>query len=402
MTAEWEKKKIKDFCEFKYGKNLPAETRIEGPYPVYGSSSIASYHDSYLVEAPGIIIGRKGTVGKVQLSKDNFFPIDTTFYVDKSCTEQNVIFLYYLFQLCGFEDMNSDAAVPGLSRNSAVSLEVKLPPLDTQLKIAAVLSAYDELIENNLARIKLLEEMAQITYEEWFVRMQFLGHETVKTNPETGQPEGWKKRPIADFCSAITDGTHDSPKRVEYGIPLITGKNILNGFIDFKDTYLISHEDHEKIKKRSGLETWDILFSNIGTLGNSGVVTEDFEFSCKNVIIFKRKIGYEYFLYSYLSNIHTINKLDNMSFGSAQKFYSLGFIRGLEEFLPSDELIVKFNDFAKPIYEMKYKLNKQINLLKEARDILLPRLMTGMIDIEKVELPEALLARLQTSDTPKE
>lgn len=126
MTAEWEKKKIKDFCEFKYGKNLPAETRIKGPYPVYGSSSIASYHDSYLVEAPGIIIGRKGTVGKVQLSKDNFFPIDTTFYVDKSCTEQNVIFLYYLFQLCGFEDMNSDAAVPGLSRNAAVSLEVKL------------------------------------------------------------------------------------------------------------------------------------------------------------------------------------------------------------------------------------------------------------------------------------
>lgn len=398
MTKEWSTKKIKEFCEFKYGKNLPADKRVDGPYPVYGSSSIASYHEDYLIEAPGLIIGRKGTVGKVQLSKENYFPIDTTFYVDKTCTKENIYFLYYFFQLCGFEEMNSDAAVPGLNRNAAVNLKVKLPPIGVQNKIAAVLSSYDALIENNQKRIKLLEEMAQITYEEWFVRMKFPGYETAVFDEETGLPEGWAKRPISDFCEKITDGTHDSPKQVEQGVPLITGKHIENGFINFDSAYLISYEDHEKIKKRSGLSHWDILFSNIGTLGNTGVVTENFEYSCKNVVIFKRKYGFEYFLYSYLSNEHTVNKLDNMSSGVAQKFYSLKFIRALEETLPSDDLIKEFNTLAEPIYAAKFKLNNQIKLLKEARDTLLPRLMTGMIDIEQVELPEAMLKRLEEQE----
>lgn len=398
MTKEWSTKKIKEFCEFKYGKNLPADKRVDGPYPVYGSSSIASYHEDYLIEAPGLIIGRKGTVGKVQLSKENYFPIDTTFYVDKTCTKENIYFLYYFFQLCGFEEMDSDAAVPGLNRNAAVNLKVKLPPIGVQNKITAVLSSYDALIENNLKRIKLLEEMAKITYEEWFIRMKFPGHESAVFDEETGLPEGWAKRPISDFCEKITDGTHDSPKQVEQGVPLITGKHIENGFINFDSAYLISYEDHEKIKKRSGLSHWDILFSNIGTLGNTGVVTENFEYSCKNVVIFKRKHGFEYFLYSYLSNEHTVNKLDNMSSGVAQKFYSLKFIRALEETLPSDDLIKEFNTLAEPIYAAKFKLNNQIKLLKEARDTLLPRLMTGMIDIEQVELPEAMLQRLDLQE----
>lgn len=398
MTNAWPTKKIKEFCEFKYGKNLPADKRVDGPYPVYGSSSIASYHEDYLIEAPGLIIGRKGTVGKVQLSKENYFPIDTTFYVDKTCTKENIYFLYYFFQLCGFEEMNSDAAVPGLNRNAAINLKVSLPPREVQNKITTVLLAYDDLIENNLKRIKLLEEMAQITYEEWFFRMKFPGYETAVFDEETGLPEGWKKRPISDFCEKITDGTHDSPKQVEQGVPLITGKHIENGFINFDDTYLISQEDHEKIKKRSGLSKWDILFSNIGTLGNTGVVTEDFEYSCKNVVIFKRKPGFEYFLYSYLANEHTVNKLDSMSSGVAQKFYSLKFIRALEEILPGNDVIDKFNKFAEPILTTKYKLHEQIKLLKEARDILLPRLMTGMIDIEQVKLPEAMLKRLEQQE----
>jgi len=395
MTKEWPTKKIKEFCEFKYGKNLPAEKRVDGPYPVYGSSSIASYHEDYLIRAPGLIIGRKGTVGKVQLSKVNYFPIDTTFYVDNTCTKENIYFLYYFFQLCGFEEMNSDAAVPGLNRNAAVNLKVKLPPRVAQNKIAAVLTSYDDHIENNLKRIKLLEEMAQITYEEWFVRMKFPGHETAMFDEETGLPEGWVKRPISDFCEKITDGTHDSPKQVEKGVPLITGKHIGNGFINFESAYLISYEDHEQIKKRSGLAEWDILFSNIGTLGETGVVTENFEYSCKNVVIFKRKLGFEYFLYSYLSNAHTVKKLDSMSSGVAQKFYSLKFIRALEETLPNDELIKRFNTLAEPIYKAKFQINRQIKLLKEARDILLPRLMTGMIDIDQVELPVAMLQRIE-------
>jgi type I restriction enzyme S subunit len=313
------------------------------------------------------------------------------------------LFVFYLLKLNLFQlktfDSGTASGRENVSKSSFSAIEVTVPDSkEVQNKIAGVLSAYDDLIENNLRRIKLLEEMAQITYEEWFVRMKFPGHETSIFDKETGLPEGWAKRPISAFCDKITDGTHDSPKQVEQGIPLITGKHIENGFIKFEDAYLISFEDHEKIKKRSGLAHWDILFSNIGTLGSTGVVTEDFEYSCKNVVIFKRKVGFEYFLYSYLSNEHTVNKLNSMSSGVAQKFYSLKFIRALEEALPSDDLIKEFNTFADPIYAAKFKLNSQIKLLEEVRDILLPRLMTGMIDVEQVELPEAMLKRLEQQD----
>jgi len=90
-----------------------------------------------------------------------------------------------------------------------------------------------------------------------------------------------------------------------------------------------------------------------------------------------------------------------MSSGVAQKFYSLKFIRGLEETLPSDDVINDFNKLAKPIYEAKYNLRKEVDLLKEVLDILLPRLMTGMIDIDKVELPEELLERINKQKITK-
>ncbi|GAA6171513.1 restriction endonuclease subunit S [Colwellia sp. KU-HH00111] len=357
------------------------------------------------VQVGDIVIPRRGEISKCTLITEE----QTGFICGTGCLKitppkkvlDPTYFRYYLSRSDTIEWLINNAVgatMLNLSGGILKRLPVVVPPLKEQKVLAAILSSYDDLIENNLKRIKLLEEMAQITFEEWFIRMKFPGHETAVFDKETGLPEGWVKRPISDFCEKITDGTHDSPKQVEQGVPLITGKHIENGFINFESAYLISYEDHEQIKKRSGLSEWDILFSNIGTLGNTGVVTEDFEYSCKNVVIFKRKHGFEYFLYSYLSNEHTVNKLDSMSSGVAQKFYSLKFIRALEETLPSDDLIKEFNTLAEPIYAAKFKLNNQIKLLKEARDILLPRLLTGMIDIEQVELPEAMLNRLEEQE----
>lgn len=314
----------------------------------------------------------------------------------RSKTGLDQVFLRYVIADPAFklyvETITTGVNVPHISGPDIRSYKFPLPLINIQKKIVSILSTYDELIENNLEKIRLLEEVAQLTYEEWFVRMKFPGHENLPINSETGLPEGCKKRSISAFCSAITDGTHDSPKEIEKGFPLITGKHIQHGFINFENAYMISKDDHNKIKKRSGLDKFDILFSNIGTLGNVGVVTQDFEYSCKNVIIFKRKKGFEHFLYTYLENEHTKNKLDGQSSGVAQKFYSLQFIRGLEDVFPEDKVINSFNEILKPIYNLKNDLQKQNQLLKEAKDILLPRLMTGMIDIEQIEIPEALLA----------
>jgi type I restriction enzyme S subunit len=162
---KWEKQKLKDVCELAYGKSLTADSRIPGNYPVYGSAGEVGTHTNYLIDGPGIIIGRKGSVGTVYYEKRNFFPIDTSYYVIPK-DGNDLRFLYYKFQTLGLNKLNSDAAVPGLNRNVAYEQSSIYPPLPTQRRIASILSAYDDLIENNLKRIRLLEEKAFLRYKQ--------------------------------------------------------------------------------------------------------------------------------------------------------------------------------------------------------------------------------------------
>ena len=168
----WEKLKLGEVCILNYGKNLPASKRQDGSVPVYSSAGQIDFHSLPHVDSEGIIIGRKGSVGKIYFSDIPFFPIDTSYYIIPD-EKYNLKFLYYNIQTLGLEDLNSDAAVPGLNRNNAYSQLVNIPPLQTQERIADILSSYDDLIENNLKRIKLLEQAAQNIYKEWFVNLRF-------------------------------------------------------------------------------------------------------------------------------------------------------------------------------------------------------------------------------------
>jgi type I restriction enzyme, S subunit len=116
-----------DLMELKYGKALPSGVRTEGDFPVYGSGGVAGTHDNALVEGPGIIVGRKGTVGAVYWSEQSFFPIDTTFYVALRADEVPLEFAFHLLRHLGLDGMNSDSAVPGLNRGNALALPVRLP-----------------------------------------------------------------------------------------------------------------------------------------------------------------------------------------------------------------------------------------------------------------------------------
>ena len=118
---------VGNLLELKYGKALPAADRMEGSVPVYGSGGIAGNHDKGLVEGPGIVIGRKGTVGAVYWSEKSFFPIDTTFYVELRRKDVSMEFAFYMLKSLGLEGMNSDSAVPGLNRTNALALEVGVP-----------------------------------------------------------------------------------------------------------------------------------------------------------------------------------------------------------------------------------------------------------------------------------
>lgn len=128
LPDDWEIATVGDLCEFAYGKGLKETERTEGQYPVYGSAGVIGTHKDYLVKAPGLVVGRKGTIGKVHRARLPFFPIDTTFYIVPKAPEYSFGFLYLLLGRLDLDKRNNDSAVPGLNRNDVYKLPVVKPP----------------------------------------------------------------------------------------------------------------------------------------------------------------------------------------------------------------------------------------------------------------------------------
>jgi type I restriction enzyme S subunit len=155
----WEEGKLGDILELAYGKGLKEEIRTETGYPVVGSSGIVGYHSDFLVEGPGIVIGRKGTLGKVMYLYTNFFPIDTTYYVKSKINSPGLFYEYFLLKSIGFEDMNSDSAVPGLNRDIALSTEICIPPNEIRVKFNEICACFMEKVCYNRGQIDTLARM---------------------------------------------------------------------------------------------------------------------------------------------------------------------------------------------------------------------------------------------------
>ncbi len=172
IPADWGDCKLKDVIGMKYGKPLKADTRSGDGYPVFGSSGIVGFHHNYLVKGPGIVIGRKGTVGKVNYSFDNFYPIDTAYYV---CSKISMIFLNFLISSMGLERMNSDSAVPGLNRESTLGLPIVNTPLDLIVKYHAHVEPWFEK-----KRLILEENNVLIALRDWLLPLLMNGQVTVK------------------------------------------------------------------------------------------------------------------------------------------------------------------------------------------------------------------------------
>lgn len=272
-----------------------------------------------------------------------------------------------------------------MSVEKLTSMKLFVPDYINQIKIANILSNYDNLIENNNKRIKLLENMAEELYKEWFVRLRFPNYQNTKI--VDGIPDGWEYNKLSEL-SYITDGTHESPNESleENTYFLITGKHLINNQIDFSNAYKISKEEHLKISQRSGLNIGDILFSNIGTIGNIALVSDFYDFSCKNVLIFKPKDKCRAFLYEFLKYPYNKEFFLLQSNGASQKFLSLEYIRNFKTLIPPSELLKKFDSSMIFFYREINNLNSKNQNLKETRDLLLPRLISGKLDIKDLDI----------------
>lgn len=287
-------------------------------------------------------------------------------------------FLYYLISQPSFiaylVSIEKGANYPAVTANDIERAKVVIPPLPTQRKIASILSAYDDLIENNLKRIKLLEEKAQLMYEEWFVRMRFPGYENVQIDEESGLPEGWEKRNLNDTCFLIMG---QSPKSSFYnnemkGLPFHQGVKDYGFRFPTNSTW--STEGNRVATEGS------ILFSVRAPVGRLNVAIEELILG-RGLAAINHKEGHNSFLFYQLQSIFYKDNL--MGGGAIFNSVTKKDVEGIKILIPTKKILRTFDEYATDIDSLIKNLSKQNAALIEARDVLLPRLMTGLIDVSE-------------------
>ena len=252
-TSDWMTVTLGDVTTLQRGFDITKAEQRPGDIPVVSSSGVASYHDQYKVNGPGVVIGRKGSLGTAFYVSGDFWPHDTTLWV-KDFHGNDPKFCYYLLKTLRLERFDAGASNPTLNRNHVHGLPVRIPPATIQRRIASILAAYDDLIENNTRRIAILEEMARRIYEEWFIRFRFPGHEQVKmVESELGLiPEGWVATQLGQHLVSLESGKR--PKggvsQIGQGVPSIGAENVISiGRHNFASEKLISKEFFDSMKK---------------------------------------------------------------------------------------------------------------------------------------------------------
>ncbi len=277
------------------------------------------------------------------------------------------------------ENLGTGATVKGIRLEILRSLKINLPPLKTQKKIAKILSNYDDLIENNLQQIKLLEEKARLTYQEWFLRFRIDGVK-LEIDDESGLPFGWERKKITNIANinekSISKKT--APKEIKY--------------IDIASTETGYFQEPEKIlfenapsRARRILRYGDIIFSTVRPnrktysliLDNDNTLIASTGF----VVLSPIEIINYAFIYLSISNQKFIDSVVAVATGATYPAINQKDFEKLKIVIPKKFILEKFSKLAIPMLELKNNLLNQNQNLKEARDILLPRLMTGIIEV---------------------
>jgi type I restriction enzyme S subunit len=281
--------------------------------------------------------------------------------------------------------ISEGTARENLSLEKLLSVKIPTPPLFYQKKIVSIIQPLDDLIENNLKRIKLLEELAQRTYEEWFVKFRINGKQ-LKINKATGLPEGWKYQAAEELFN-IKIGKTPPREQVEWftkdqsGIKWVSIKGINDSRVFVFDTDEgITSEGVSKFNMNIAKRN-TVLLSFKLTVGRVAITTEDM--ATNEAIAHFNDIGYlsKEFLYCYLKGFNYNSLGSTSSIGTA---INSKIVKSLQILVSPLEISQRFSERISPIFNLIENLLRQNRLLEEGRDILLPRLMSGAIDVEDV------------------
>ncbi len=386
----WREATLGDVCELKRGYDLPKGSRGGGSVPVISSSGPTGWHDEAKVKAPGVVTGRYGTLGQVFYVTEDFWPLNTSLYV-RDFKGNDPKFVATLLRSLDLGQYDGAAAVPGLNRNHLHTLPVRVPVLQIQRTIAHVAQGFDDLIENNRRRVAVLEEMARAIYREWFVKFRYPGHEDVPLIDSAFGPipEGWE-------VEAASSALDVNPK-------IKVDRSVAHPFLGMGD---LSERDmvcfpSEARAGGSGakFENGDTLFARITPSlenGKTGLVQclDEGEIglgSTEFIVLRGRKVGSAFTYCLARSEDFRGNAIASMSGASGRQRVRNECFDSYLLAVPPTRLVQQFEGLAEPMIAEVSARSVQARSLVELRDLLLPKLVTGQIDVSALDL-DALVA----------
>lgn len=377
------RKKLGDILNFKRGYDLPSSDRINGDIPVVSSAGITDFHNEFKKDGEGIITGRYGTLGQIFYVNDKYWPLNTTLYIT-DFKGNFPKFIFYFLKTLKLERFNGAAAVPGLDRNVIHKANVLfIEDLNLQKTIASILSSYDELIENNNHRIKLLEEMAEEIYKEWFVRFRFPGYKNAKFID--GLPEGWEYKRVDEF---------NSFKMSEAKLKKFNGTKTYLATADISGIDISSSGeqiDWENKPSRAQLvpELNSVFFARMSNTYKVLVFADANKELIDELALTSGFLGLKAinenalpFLFWFIKSTHFHNYKDVYANGATQVSLTNEGFHMIKLVEPTLEVIEDYGKITTSFLNEILILNKKNQVLQQTRDLLLPRLISGKLSIE--------------------
>ena len=385
---EWKEDVLGNVLEVKYGKDH--KKLADGQYPVYGSGGLMRYVDSKLYDGPSILIPRKGTLNNIMFVDNPFWTVDTMFWSIINTDKVDPKFLFYSICKRDFASMNVGSAVPSMTVNILNDIQISYPKnIDDQRRIASILSSLDRKIELNNKINANLEEMAQAIFKNWFVDFEpFKDGKFVDS--ELGRiPEGWKVGKITDIGCLITDYvSNGSFASLKQNVHLYETKEYAQ-FIrntDLKtNTFSVYVDKHSyDFLSKSTLYGNEIIISNVGDVGSVHLCPKlDIPMTLGNNIIMLRpnEKEYNYFLYLWFKYFSGQGLIQGIKGGSAQPKFNKTDFKNLPLLIPSFEIIERSYWIFESMFSILSSNVKENSRLSLLRDTLLPRLMSGELEV---------------------
>ena len=387
--SEWKKVKLGEITSIKTGKLDSNASVSNGIYPFFTCDPSTLSIDKWAYDTEAILLAGNNASGNytAKYYKGKFNAYQRTYIIETLNPQfASVRFMAYAMnqQLQLLKVMSTGSTTKFLTMKMLTQLTINLPQIEIQHRIANILSRYDSLIENYQKQIKLLEEAAQRLYKEWFVDLRFPGHEN--TNIVDGEPEGWEKKKLCELFSFVRGKSYTSKELSDEGTIMVNLKNIqsFGGYkSDVEKHFIGTFKEEQTLMKGDLIMGVTDMTQERRLVGSVALIpdfkeTATFSMDLIKLISFKLPNIYLYCAMRYGDVSRQIAPLAN---GVNVLHLKPEAISNIEMVVASDSIIEKFVSYTSKTIENILSLQSQLRLLTEARDRLLPKLMSGEITV---------------------